>query len=141
MSKAQIDVPSILSAAKEIGLESFFNNQEISHLSSIMKFPVLLKNVRPFGAKIRKLQIARLMYDQLELTKEKYLDLKGDAPISNILGIAEESIFEFTSLLADNDEAPVKIFGDVEDYLEELSESPVDQIGISTGYSRYDFAI
>lgn len=138
---AGIDVPSILSAAKEIGLEGFFNNQEISHLASIMKFPVLLKNIRPFAGKIRKLQIARMMYDQLELTKEKYLELKGDEPISNILGIAEESIFEFTSLLADSDEAPVKIFNDVEEYLEDLSESPVDQIGISTGYSRYDFAI
>ena len=138
---AQIDVPSILSTAKEIGLDGFFNNQEISHLSSIMKFPVLLKNVRPFAAKVRKLQIARMMYDQLELTKEKYLEIKGDEPISNILGIAEESIFEFTSVLADSDEAPVKIFGDVEDYLEELSDAPLDQIGISTGYPRYDFAI
>lgn len=138
---AEVDVPLILSTAKEIGLDGFFNNQEISHLSSIMKFPVLLKNVRPFAAKARKLQIARMMYDQLELTKEKYLELKGDEPISNILGIAEESIFEFTSVLADNDEAPIKIFGDVEDYLEELSESPLDQIGISTGYPRYDFAI
>jgi len=138
---AGIDVPSILSAAKEIGLTGFFNNQEVSHLASIMKFPVLLKNVRPFAGKIRKLQIARMMYDQLELTKEKYIDVKGDEPISAILGIAEESIFEFTSLLSDVDDAPAKIFNDIEEYLTELSEDPVDQIGISTGYPRYDFAI
>jgi len=140
-NSAEIDVPSILSAAKEIGLTGFFNNQEVSHLASIMKFPVLLKNVRAFAAKIRKLQIARMMYDQLELTKEKYIEIKGDEPISNILGIAEESIFEFTSLLSDGDDSPVKIFNDVEEYLTELAEDPVDQIGISTGYSRYDFAI
>jgi len=138
---AEIDVPSILSAAKEIGLTGFFNTQEVSHLASIMKFPVLLKNVRSFAAKIRKLQIARMMYDQLELTKEKYIDVKGDEPISQILGIAEESIFEFTSLLSDSDDAPVKIFNDVEEYLTELSEDPVDQVGLSTGYRRYDFAI
>jgi len=60
-NSAEIDVPSILSAAKEIGLTGFFNNQEVSHLASIMKFPVLLKNVRSFAAKIRKLQIARMM--------------------------------------------------------------------------------
>ena len=138
---AEVDVPSILSAAKEIGLTGFFNNQEVSHLASIMKFPVLLKNVRSFAGKIRKLQIARMMYDQLELTKEKYIEVKGDEPISNILGIAEESIFEFTSLLSDSDDAPVKIFNDVEEYLTELADDPVDQIGISTGYQRYDFAI
>ena len=135
------DIPSVLSTAKEIGLSDFFNSQEVSHLSSIIKFPVLLSNVRGFSAKIRKLQIARMMYDQLELTKEKYTEVKGDEPISQILGIAEESIFDFTSILSDSDEAPSKMFEDVEEYLQELSEDPVDQIGISTGFSRYDFAI
>jgi len=135
------DIPLILSAAREIGLSDFFNNQEVSHLSSIAKFPVLLSNVRGFAAKVRKLQIARMMYDQLELTKEKYTEIKGDEPISHILGIAEESIFDFTSILSDSDEAPSKMFEDVEEYLTDLAEDPIDQIGISTGFSRYDFAI
>ena len=138
---AKPDIPLVLSTAKEIGLSDFFNNQEVSHLSSIIKFPVLLSNVRGFAAKIRKLQIARMMYDQLELTKEKYAEVKGDEPISQILGIAEESIFDFTSILSDSDEAPSKMFEDVEEYLTELAEDPVDQIGIATGFSRYDFAI
>ena len=67
---AKPDIPLVLSAAKEIGLSDFFNNQEVSHLSSIIKFPVLLSNVRGFAAKIRKLQIARMMYDQLEIINE-----------------------------------------------------------------------
>ena len=33
------------------------------------------------------------------------------------------------------------MFEDVEEYLTELAEDPVDQIGIATGFSRYDFAI
>ena len=91
----KIDVPSILSSAKEIGLNDFFNNNnELSHLGAILKFPVLFDNIRKFGAKIRKLQIARLMYDQLEQTKDQYLQIKGDEPISKILGLAEESIFD-----------------------------------------------
>jgi archaellum biogenesis ATPase FlaH len=57
------------------------------------------------------------------------------------LGIAEESIFDFTSMLSDSDESPTKMFDDAPEYLEELCESPVDQIGISTGFNRYDFAI
>jgi len=138
---AQIDVPSILSSAKEIGLDGFFNTQEVSHLSSIMKFPVLLRNVRSFAAKIRKLQIARMMYDQLDVTKDKYLSIKGDEPISQILGIAEESIFDFTALLADSDDAPTKMFKDIKGHLEELASNPVDQAGIPTGFKRYDFAI
>ena len=136
-----IDIPSMMSAAKELGNSDFFNAQEVSHLSSVIKFPVLLSNVRKFGAKIRKLEIARLMHDQLELTKEKYAQVKGDEPISQILGIAEESIFDFTSMLSDVDDSPTMVLDTAEERLIELSENPVDQIGIPTGFSRYDFAI
>jgi replicative DNA helicase len=138
---SEIDVPSILSAAKELQLASFFNTQEVQHLSSIMKFPVLLSNVRKFAAKIKKLEISRLMYDQLELTKEKYLEIKGDEPIAKILGIAEESVMEVASLVSGTDESPTQMFDNISEYLEDLAEDPVDQIGISTGFSRYDFAI
>ncbi len=141
-SGSDIDLPIILSSAKEIGLDSLLSNkEEIDHLSGIMKFPVLLNNVRKMAAKIRKLQIARMMYDQLETTKEKYTNIKGDEPISQILGIAEESIFDFTSLLNDNDDSPQKVFGDVEERLNALCENPIDQVGIPTGFDRYDFAI
>lgn len=138
----KIDVPSILSAAKEIGLSDFFNNKnEISHLNAVMKFPVLFENVRKFAAKTRKLQIARMMVDQLDETKEKYTQLKGDESVSHILGIAEESIFDFTSLLNDHDDAPELLFGDLDEYLEDKAENQVDQIGIATGFTKYDFAI
>jgi replicative DNA helicase len=138
----KIDVPSILSSAKEIGLGDFFNNKnEISHLGAILKFPVLFDNVRKFAAKIRKLQIARMMYDQLEETKERYLEIKGDETVSHILGIAEESIFDFTSILNDHDDAPELLFGDLDDYLLDRAENQVDQIGIPTGFPKYDFAI
>jgi replicative DNA helicase len=138
----KIDVPSILSSAKEIGLGDFLNNKnEISHLGSIMKFPVLFENVRKFAAKVRKLQIARMMVDQLDDTKEKYMHLKGDESVSHILGLAEESIFDFTSLLNDHDDAPELLFGDLNEYLEDRAENQVDQIGIATGFHKYDFAI
>ena len=137
-----IDLPSILSSAKEIGLQDLVSDKhEVQHLSAIMKFPVSLKNVRMFGAKIRKLEIARMMHSQLDLTKNKYEEIKGDETISHILGIAEESIFDFTSLLNDNDESPQKVFIDVEERLDELSENPIDQVGMPTGFDRYDFAI
>ena len=137
-----IDLPTILSAAKEIKLHDFVSNkQEIQHLAAIMNFPILSDNVRKMAAKVRKLQIARMMYDQLESTKERYSSVKGAEPISQILGIAEESIFDFTSLLNDNDDAPQKVFIDVEDRLDELAENPIDQVGIPTGFDRYDFAI
>lgn len=136
-----LDVPTMLSAAKELGLNDFFNTQEVQHMNSVMKFPVAMENVRKFAIKIKKLEIARTMYDQLELTKEKYLELKGDESIATILGLAEESIMDASSLIAANDEAPSSIFSNIDEYLQELAEAEVDQIGISTGFPRYDFAI
>ena len=82
-----------------------------------------------------------MMYDQLELTKDKYMGVKGDEPISQILGIAEESIFDFTSLLSDSDDSPTIIGSDLTDHLEDLATNPVDQIGIPTGFNKYDFSI
>ena len=137
-----IDLPIILSAAKEINLNNLVSNkEEVQHLSGIMKFPILLSNVRKLAAKVRKLQIARMMYDQLESTKDRYSQVKGDESISQILGIAEESIFDFISLLNDSDDIPQKVFHDIENRLDELSENPLDQVGISTGFKRYDYAI
>jgi replicative DNA helicase len=139
---SKIDVPSILSASKELGLDGFFANQnELQHLNAIFKFPVAQQNIRKFAAKIRKLEIARLMHEQLELTQEKYTHIKGDEPLSHILGLAEESIFDFTSLLNDEDDSPQLVFGDIEEYLEDKAANPVDQIGISTGWPKFDFAI
>ena len=44
-----LDAPTMMSAAKELGLSDFFNSQEVQHMSSVMKFPVLLPNVRKFA--------------------------------------------------------------------------------------------
>lgn len=137
-----IDIPSIYSAAHELGLDTFFNRkEEMAHLSAVSKFPVHLNNIRRFATKIRKLEITRLMYDTLEQTKDKYLEIQGDEPISHILGIAEESIFDFTSLLNDNEDVPVKMFTGIKERLDDLTNNIHEQVGISTGFSRYDFAI
>jgi len=137
-----LDIPSILSSANELGLSSFFSNkQELEHLNAILKFPVVLPNVRKFAAKVRKLQISRMMCSTLDETKDKYMEIKGDESISHILGIAEESIFSFSELLNDQDEAPKKIFEDIEEYLEDKAANPVDQIGIPTGFDKFDFSI
>ena len=70
---SNIDLPSILSVAKEMGVSEFMSSrEEIQHLSSIMKFPVELSNIRKFAAKIRKLKIATDIHDHLDLIKDNY---------------------------------------------------------------------
>lgn len=134
-----VDVPAILSSAKELGIEHVFQRQVNSqHLKGIMDFPVNEKNVRAFAAKIRKLEVARLLHGQLEDAQDKLNNIKGDEAISHILGIAENSIFDFSSLLIENNDGPKLIGEGLVDYIKFLGENPVDQIGIPTGFPLYD---
>jgi replicative DNA helicase len=140
--KTSIDIASIYSTAQELNVAHILNKkEEAQHLKAIMDFPVSEDNVRKFAAKIRKLEIARLLYKQLEDTKDKILDVSGNEPISSIIGIAEDSIFNFTSLLNDADGDPEHIASNIDDYITGLIENKVDQVGIPTGYPVYDQSI
>ena len=48
---------------------------------------------------------------------KKSIYLKGHEPLSHILGIAEESIFDFMSLINGGDENPKQLFEDIDEYL------------------------
>lgn len=140
--KSTIDIASIYSIAQELGVSHILNKkEEAQHLRAIMDFPVSEDNVRKFAAKIRKLEIARLLRKQLEITQDKILEVTGSEPISSIIGIAEDSIFNFTSLLNDSDSGPEKIGANIEAYVQELEENKTDQVGIPTGFPIYDQAI
>ena len=138
----KIDIASIYSSAQELGLSHILSKkEEAQHLKAIIDFPVSLENVRKFAAKIRKLEIARLLRKQLESAQDKLLDINGSESITSILGIAEDSVFNFSSLLNDTDNNPTPIGKDIDNYLEELISNPIDQIGIPTGFPGYDHAI
>jgi replicative DNA helicase len=139
---AAVDVASVYSAGEEMGLGNIMSRQEfLEHLNSMFNFPILKENVRKFAAKIRKLEIARLLRDQLKETADSLLELTGNESVTNILGLAENSIFDFSSKLHDGDNEPKKISDGLVDYVQYLSENIVDQIGISTGFPEFDKAI
>lgn len=140
--KIKLDIGIIFSSIEELGLSSILGKKdEIQHLQAIISFPVQIDNVRKFAAKIRKLEIARLLEQQLELAQKKITDINGTEPVGSIIGIAEDAIFNFTSLLNDSDNNPVTLGSDIEKYINNLIENPIDQIGIPTGFPVYDQAI
>ena len=140
--KINIDVASIFSSAQEISLSHIFDKKdEVQHLKAILDFPVNIENVRKFAVKVRKLEIARLLREQLGEAQDKLLDITGNESIGSILGLAEDTIFDFTNLLNDVDNNPVAISEDIEDYIAELVNGKTDQVGIPTGFPVYDQAI
>ena len=141
-NNSKIDVASIYSSANELGVDSILQKKdEAQHLRAIMDFPVSVDNVRKFAAKIRKLEIARLLRKQLEIARDKLLEVNGTEPVGSILGVAEDVIFNFTNLLNDNEDSPHHIADNLEEYIKELEENKLDQVGIPTGFPIYDQAI
>lgn len=142
-NNSKIDVPSIYSAAHRLELDYIFKKtEEVKHLQAIMVMPIHLANVRKMAGAIRKLEIARLLHDQLGLAQDQILEVKGTEPIAEILGIAENSIFDFTSLLnSSHDDEPQRLGQDLVAHLEYLASNPVQQMGISSGWAAYDATI
>jgi replicative DNA helicase len=137
-----VDIASIYSVAQELNLYHILSkNDETIHLKSIIDFPVNKDNVRKFAAKIRKLEIARLLHKQLELAQDKLLDVSGSESINQILSLAEDTVFDFTSLLNDGEHNPCLVGENATSYIQNLENNPVDQIGIATGFPVYDEAI
>jgi replicative DNA helicase len=138
----EVDFASVLSTAEELGVASLLNKkEEIQHLKAVIAFPVGFSNIRKFAGKVKKLEITRLLIKQLGLAQDKLLEINGTETIGNILSIAEDTVFNFTNLLSDNDEAPNHIADNLEEYIKELKENPIDQVGIPTGFPIYDQSI
>jgi replicative DNA helicase len=137
-----IDIASIYSVAQDIGVSSVLSTkEETQHLKAVLDFPVNRDNIPKFAAKIRKLQIARLLHEQLEQAKEKLLSVTGSESITNIVAIAEDTVFDFTSLISDSDNNPECLGNGIEEYIQSILDNPVDQIGIPTGFPVYDQSI
>ena len=138
----KIDTSFIMSAAKSCGCTKLLtDNDEVLHLKAVLSLNVDKDNVRKFAAKIRKLQIARMLKEQLSVAQDGLMNVTGDESILKILNIAEDAVLNFTELLSDHDNSPEKLGKGIKEYLNNLAENPVEQIGISTGFPMYDAAI
>jgi len=138
---SKLDIASIYSAAQDLGFSHILNKkEEAQHLKAIKDFPANIDNVKQFAVKIKKLEIARSLHSTLGKVQDKLLDVTGSEPISSILSIAEDVLFEFGSNLS-NDNEPYHIGEGLSEYIEYLIANPVPQVGISSGFPIYDQAI
>lgn len=138
-----IDIAIIYSSAQELGLLQILQSkEETQHLKAIIDFPATIDNIKSFAAKIKKLEIARSLHEHLGNAQEKLLDINGSESIGSILGIAEDTVFDFASKISGSeDNNPKHVADGIDEYLNNLIENPIDQVGISTGFPIYDQSI
>lgn len=138
---SQVDLPSLLSAAEQLGFyDSVSTKQELEYIHSLMNFPIKKENVLNFAIQIKKFEFARSIKKLANKISKDIEDINGDETIDQIISLVEEPMMEFLRQDSISDK-PEKIGQDIEDYYEFLIENKCDQIGIPTGFPRYDAAI
>ena len=86
----KFDQASIIACANELGYASCFEKKaDLQHVRSLMNGRVLLENVRKWAGQVRKLQVGRLLRDQLREAAVSIEDIKGTESIETILGLAK----------------------------------------------------
>jgi replicative DNA helicase len=139
---SNIDLASLLSASQELGCSDILTaKEEALHIKAILVFPVESSNVRRFAIKIRKLEIARLIKDQLHSAQTEVDSISGSESITDILNIAENKVFDLGKLLGENNNEPESIGEHIDEYIQNLEDNPIEQVGLSTGFPTYDKAI
>jgi len=133
------DIGVLQSAANSLNISNIINRRDVAqHIKSIIDFPIELSKVRKFAIKIKNLEIARNLNKELNFAQEEILDLTGDEKTSEIIGLAENRILDFSINTVLDNSGPKKTSDDIVDFIKELRENKVDQVGISTGFPKYD---
>jgi len=138
---SQVELASLLAIAEQLGLQILQKPSNIKYIKTLYQLPINIENVRRFAAQIRKLEVSKLLHQQLGSAQDKLTEIKGNESITQILSIAEDAIFDFTSLLHDTEKDITPVGKDLVDYVNYLSNNPVEQVGLSTNFPAYDQTI
>ena len=93
---AEIDLPSLLSAAKKLDLQDIINStQELEYINSLMEYPIKKDNVLYFAAQIKKFEFARKIKKLTNKIGRDIDDINGDESIDEIINILENPITDF----------------------------------------------
>jgi len=140
-SNAEVDVPSILSAASQLKVSDVVNSkQELSYINSLFDFPVKKENVLTFAMQIKKFDLARKIKGLVSRIDSDVEKVQGTESVDQILSMVETPVMDFLRE-DDGGERPDRIGSEVQDYIEFLKENQCDIVGIPTGFPRFDAAI
>jgi replicative DNA helicase len=137
----QIDAASIFSAANSIGVEEALKNKnDQEFIRSLFNFPINLENLRQLATKITKLYFARKAQAKHKVAHDKLNEINGDESIDSIISISEEPYVELMKELNTSEEDG-DIGSNVDDYLDNKINNPVENIGIPTPFPIFNRVI
>jgi replicative DNA helicase len=129
-----LDFPVIHSIASSFKLGHLLNQ---SKFNDIKNDGCDSSNLVGLAAQIRKLEIARVLDKNLKEKRDKLISFNGTEPITELLALTE---IPFEDLASSTNQC--RMIGDnLKEKMDELVNNPIKQVGISTGYNKYDEAI
>ncbi len=131
-NSSNLDIPSILSVATQLGVERFFEKTpDLNALKALFDFPVLRENATNLSKKVKKLQIARDCQQKLRECWANLNTVTGEESVQEILSKFEQPIINCSSSLSsESDNNPKQIFENIDDYLTYLADNPIQMMGI-----------
>lgn len=138
---AAVDIPSILSAAEKLNLLEIVNTQqELEYIRDLMDYPVKKQNVQYFAAQVKKFEFARSARRIAKKIDNDIASIKGDETINEIINLVEMPLMDFLRN-DDNGQKPEMLGDNIDDYIEYLIDNKCDQIGLTSGFPRFDTVI
>ena len=140
---SKVELASILSAANSLGVsESINNKEEMSFIRSLFNFPIHKENAKSHAVKIAKLKLARDLKKTLKACEKELDATNGDEDVMDLISKVEAPILDATADIYQSSNKKTEIIGEnIDDYIEYLSENVSENVGIPTGFPRYDAAI
>ena len=141
LNEAAVDLPSILSAAEQLNFSEVVTTEtELKYIQALMEYPVKQENVIHFASQVKKFEFARKAAKIAKKIENDVESINGDESIDEIVNLVESPLMDF---LRDDEtnQKPEKLGDNVEEYLEFLVDNKCDQIGLSSGFARFDAVI
>lgn len=138
----KLDTSLILATARTLKYGDFLKDpKEIKLIDRLFEIPIEKTNSRKFAAKIRKLEIRRLIYKQLMMGVSDLNEIPHDTPIEQLISTVEGRILDFTSLLSDDAQQIQSAGSSIDEYIDHVINNQCDVLGVSTGFPQFDYAI
>lgn len=138
-SNEKVDTSLIISVSNSLYLSDVLckDDKDIEYLRSLFNFPINLESIRPSAIKLAKLAFARKAQNVGRDIYEEYSNVSGEESFDELCSLAEEKIYQLTLGLT-GQQNPVKLGGELADYITYLRNNQTENIGIPTQFKIWN---
>lgn len=136
------DIESIRAKASALGYSTTFDNPKtLEYLELITNKTFDKDRIRSFGMHVKKLSVARELYQACDKTQQYLKSVTGSETLSEIIANSEKNIVEYTNGI-DAQDGLSSIGDDIISRVDQMMNEPsIDQVGLPTGFPKWDAAI